>query len=97
MLQFSLASVIEALRSDPDKYNNLLYHDMSFLSTISTQPLHIDHYKDFMLDESDNIYDTTVKRLANRIVSSEMLKDPYFWYCYHLTIKDIPNQIIYIS
>jgi DNA-binding CsgD family transcriptional regulator len=75
LLQFVLASVIEALRRNPDKFNNLLVHNTSSSSTTTTPtqellPLHNEDYKIMILDEADKLYNELIKELVNRIMSS---------------------------
>jgi hypothetical protein len=72
LLQFALASVIEALRRNPDRYNNLLVSNTSSSATIPTQeplPLHNEDYKTMILDEADKLYNELIKVLVNRIMS----------------------------
>jgi hypothetical protein len=73
-LQFGLASVIEAIRRNPGKYNNLLVINASSLSTsTATQDLplsHIDAYRDMILDESHRLYDRLVKHFTNSIMDN---------------------------
>ena len=59
LLQFALASVIESIRRNPDKYNNLLASNTSRLSTSTPAQdsllSHIEGYKDMILDESKRL------------------------------------------
>jgi hypothetical protein len=69
-LQFALASVIESIRRNPDKYNNLLFNDISASSTMATNPSllsYIEAYKDMILDESNRLYDRLLKHFTNSI------------------------------
>jgi chromosome segregation ATPase len=74
LLQFALTSVIEAFRRNPGKYNNFLANNTSSSSsTTPTQepvPLHNEDYKTMILEESDKLYNTLIKELVNRIMSS---------------------------
>jgi len=74
LVQFALASVIEAIRRNPDIYNNLLAYNTSSTSTTTpTQemlPLHNEDYKTMILEESDKLYNELVKELVNRVMSS---------------------------
>jgi hypothetical protein len=73
LLQFALTSVIEAFRRNPDKYNNLLAHNISSSTAVPAQeplPLHNEDYKTMILEESDKLYNTLIKELVNRIMSS---------------------------
>ena len=56
LLQFSLASIIEAIKRNLSKYNNLLVGNTS--SSIPAQDLllpHIEDYNDMILDESKRL------------------------------------------
>lgn len=70
-MQFSLASVIEAIKRNPNKYNDLLVYNASLSSTIPTQqllPLSIEGYKDMILEEANRLYDGILKLLTNSIM-----------------------------
>jgi S-adenosylmethionine synthetase len=74
LLQFALASIIEAIRRNPDKYNNLPAHNISSSSTkIPTQeplPLHNEDYKTMILEESHKLYNTLLKELVSTIMDN---------------------------
>jgi hypothetical protein len=74
LLQFALASVIEAIRRNPEKYNNLLVSNTSLSSTSTpTQDSllsHIEGYKEIILDESNRLYDKLVKYLTKSIMDN---------------------------
>ena len=74
LLQFALTSVIEALRTNPGKYNNLLVCNISSLSTSApTQDSllsHIEAYKDLILDEAKRLYYGLVKHFTNNIMDN---------------------------
>jgi hypothetical protein len=73
LLQFALASIIEAIRRNPDKYNNLLAHNISSSTKTSTQepvPFHNEDYKTMIIEESHKLYNELIKELVNRIMSS---------------------------
>ena len=72
-LQFALASVIEAIRRNPGKYNNLLAYNTSSSTATSTQGLllsYIEGYRDMILDEANTLYDILMKRLTNSVVDN---------------------------
>jgi hypothetical protein len=73
LLQFALTSVIEAFRRNPDKYNNLLAHNISSSTAVPAQeplPLHNEEdYKTMILEESDKLYNELIKEMVNRIMS----------------------------
>jgi hypothetical protein len=54
LLQFALASVIEAIRQNSDKYNNLVVSNTSSSATPQQSPLlHIEGYKNMLLDTAN--------------------------------------------
>jgi hypothetical protein len=89
-LQFALASVIEAIRINPDKYNNLLFSDKSSSTAMPAQQSSVLHVKDYMekvLEEANRLYDTVQNHLTNSIMdnaaelksSSSQSKLPCSW------------------
>jgi chromosome segregation ATPase len=74
LLQFALVSVIEAIRRNPDTYNNILTFNTS--SSSATTPsqdsllLHIEDYKDIILDEANRLNDMLLKHLTNSIMDN---------------------------
>ena len=73
-MQFALASVIEAIRRNPGKYNNsLLAHNISSSTGVPTQeplPLHNEDYKTMILEESHKLYNTLLKQLVSTIMDN---------------------------
>ena len=75
-MQFALASIIEAIRRNPDKYNNLLFNDISASSTMATNPSllsYIEDYNDMIPDESNSLYDSILKHFTNSITDNALL------------------------
>jgi hypothetical protein len=82
LLQFALAAVIEAIRRNPGKYNNILLYNMpssssscssSSLIPLPTQqslPFHIESYKNMIIEISEKLYNILVKELLSRTVIS---------------------------
>jgi hypothetical protein len=78
ILQFALASVIEAIRQNPDKYNNLLlYNAFSSSRAIisaqqsSSQPYHHNEdHNSMILDVADKLYSTLLKQLVCKIMDN---------------------------
>jgi hypothetical protein len=77
LLHFAIASVIEAIRRNPNKYNNLLICNWSSSSTaiISTQqsssPPHYDEeYNAMILEVADKLYNTLLKHLISTIIDN---------------------------
>ena len=74
LLQFALASVIEAIRRNPGKYNNsLLAHNISSSTGVPTQeplPLHNEDYKTRILEESHKLYNTLLKESVSTIMDN---------------------------
>jgi hypothetical protein len=90
VLQFAVTSVFEAIRRNPDKYNNLLFNDTSVSST-STLPQglllsHIEDYKEMILDEAKRLYDRLLKHFTKGVMSNAAIfkKIPLQ--------SDLPNQ-----
>ena len=74
-MQFALASVIEAIIRNPDKYNDILVCNAPLSSTSIpaqqlTLSLHIESYKDMILDEDNRLYDLLVKHFTNTIMDN---------------------------
>jgi chromosome segregation ATPase len=73
LLQFALASVIEAIRINPDKYNNLLFSDTSSSTAMPAQQSSLLHVKDYMekvLEKANRLYDTVQNHLTNSIMDN---------------------------
>ena len=77
LLQYALASIIEAGRRNPNKYNNLLVCNSSSSSSIaiisaqqsSSQPGHYDEeYNTMILEIADKLYSTLLKQLVSTIM-----------------------------
>jgi chromosome segregation ATPase len=74
LLQFALASIIEAIRRNPDKYNSLLVCNISSSSTSTpaqdslVSP--IEDYKDLILDEAKRLYDKLLNHFTNSIIDN---------------------------
>jgi hypothetical protein len=77
LLQFALVSVIEALRRNPDIYNDVLVFDISSSSIATKQSplLHIEGYKKIILDESKRLYDELLIYFTNSIMDNAA-RDP---------------------
>ena len=78
LLQFALASVIEAIRRNPGKYNNLLVSNASLSSkaipTQQSQAWHIESYKDIILGEANRLYDRLLKHFTDSIIDNTAFK-----------------------
>jgi transposase len=74
LLQFALASVIEAIRGNLGKCNNLLVCNTSSSSTSTAAHdlslSHIDAYKDMILDEAKELYDKLLEYFTNSIMDN---------------------------
>ena len=73
LLQFALASIIEALRRNLGKYNNLLVGNTESSTSTPAQDLllsHIEDYKDMILDESKRLYERLLIHLTNSIIDN---------------------------
>jgi predicted DNA-binding protein YlxM (UPF0122 family) len=80
ILQFALASVIEAIRRNPDKYNSLIFNDTSASSTLTSIPAqgsilsHIEDYRDMILEEAKRLYDSLLHHSTNSIMDNTVSK-----------------------
>ena len=73
LLQFALASIIEAIRRNPDKNNNLLLSDTLSPRTLPAQQSlssHIVGYKEMILDKANRLYDSLLHHLTNSIMDN---------------------------
>jgi len=73
ILQFALASVFEAIRRNPDKYNNLLVNNTSTSTSTPAQGSllsHIGRYRDMILEEANGLYDSLLHHLTNSIMDN---------------------------
>ncbi len=69
LLHFALASVIEAIRRNSGKYNDLIVDNAS-LSSVPIQQSslqHIEDYRDMILDEANRLYDTVQNDVTSQI------------------------------
>jgi hypothetical protein len=71
-LRFALASVIESIRRNPEKYNDLLVGNASLSSTPAQYSLlsHIEGCKDAILEAADKLYDILLKHFTNSIMDN---------------------------
>ncbi|HYX54595.1 MAG TPA: hypothetical protein VE818_00415 [Nitrososphaeraceae archaeon] len=77
LLQFAVASVIEAVRRNPDKYNNVLVNNTSLSSTSTPAQdsllsllSHIEDYRDMILEEANRLYDNLLRHFTNSIMDN---------------------------
>jgi len=76
ILQFALASIIEAIRRNLDKYNSLIFNDTSASSTLTSIPAqgsilsHIEDYRDMILEEARRLYDSLLHHFTNSIMDN---------------------------
>jgi hypothetical protein len=71
LLQFALASIIEAIRRNYDKYNNSLVYNISSSIPAQQSPLlDIEGYKDMILEEANRLYDKLLKHFINSIMDN---------------------------
>ncbi len=73
LLQFALASIIEAIRRNPDKCNNILVCNMSSSTSIPAQQSpswHNEGYGDMILDEANRVYDSLLHHFTNSIMDN---------------------------
>lgn len=74
LLQERIATVIEAIRQNSDKYNNLVVSNTSSSATPQQSPLlHIEGYKNTLLDMANRLYDKLVKHFTISIITNVAL------------------------
>jgi hypothetical protein len=78
ILQFALASIIESIGRNPDKYNDLLVGNASLSSTPAQYSLlsHIEGCKDAILEAADKLYDILLKHFTNSIMENAVGSSP---------------------
>jgi hypothetical protein len=75
LLQFALAVIIEALRRNPDKYNDLLIDNTSTtMPTQQSSSSHVENYRDMILDEASRLYDRLLKYFTDSIMNNAAFK-----------------------
>jgi hypothetical protein len=102
LLQFALASVIEAIRRNPDKYNSLIFNDTSASSTLTSKPpqgsilSHIEEYRDMIVEEANRLYDSLLHHLTNSIMDNaagaSSLSDPKLSSIFSSPLNQIDTQ-----
>ena len=71
LLQERIATVIEAIRQNSDKYNNLVVSNTSSSAIPQQSPLlHIEGYKNMLLDTANRLYYKIVKHFTNSIINN---------------------------
>jgi hypothetical protein len=73
LLQFALASIIEVIRRNPDKYNDLLSCKMSSSTAMPAQQSpswHIEDYRDMILDQANRLYNSLLHHFTNSIMDN---------------------------
>ncbi|MFL6383095.1 MAG: hypothetical protein ACJ72S_17655 [Nitrososphaeraceae archaeon] len=90
-LQFALASVIEAIRRNPDKYNNLIASNALSSSTPAQDLLlsDIEDYNDMISDESKRLYDRPLIHFIDRIMDNDADASSILHYHQHFRIYTI--------
>jgi hypothetical protein len=81
LLQLAITSIIESLRRYPNTYKHPLFYDISSSSSSSTTipiqqslPLHIEDYKNIILNEANRLYDYLMKYFQNKIMDNDIFK-----------------------
>ncbi len=80
ILQFAIASVIEALGSTPNNYKDFLVYSMSSSISTSTIPiqqsvaLYIREYKNMILEIANRFYDSLMKHFTNKFKVVDVFK-----------------------
>ena len=79
LLQLAITSIIESLRRSPNTYKHLLFYDIpsSSSTTLPIQqslPLHIEDYKNIILNEANRLYDSLMKYFQNKIMDNDIFE-----------------------
>ena len=80
ILQFAIASVIEALGSTPNNYKDFLVYSMSSSTSTSTIPiqqsvaLYIREYRNMILEIANRFYDSLMKHFTNKYKVEDVFK-----------------------
>jgi hypothetical protein len=73
LLKLAVASVLESLRQDPDKYNLLISSNQYNGRQYATSHPFIDGYRNLILDESQKLFELMTSSLTNRIINETAL------------------------
>jgi cell division protein FtsL len=76
LLKLAVASVLESLRQDPDKYNLLIKSNQYYLGPYAASNPHIDAYRNVILDESQKLFELIARNLTSGIVNEPTLTVP---------------------
>jgi hypothetical protein len=76
LLKLAVASVLESLRQDPDKYNLLIKSNQYYLGPYAASNPYIDAYRNVILDESQKLFELIARNLTSGIVNEPTLTVP---------------------
>jgi hypothetical protein len=76
LLKLAVASVLESLRQDPDKYNLLIRSNQYYLGPYAASNPHIDAYRNVILDESQKLFELIARNLTSGTVNEPTLTVP---------------------
>ena len=73
LLKLAVASVVESIIRDPDKYNFLASSNTYNGGQHASSHPYVDVYKTLILDEAQKIFELMVRDLTNRIINEAAL------------------------
>jgi hypothetical protein len=76
VMKLAVASVLESIRQDPDKYNYLINSNQHYLGPYAASHPHIDAYRIMILDESQKLFELIARNLTSEIVNDPTLTIP---------------------
>ena len=73
LLKLAVASVLESIRQDPDKYNFLINSNQYHGGQYAASHPYIDAYRTIILDEAQKLFELMARDLTSRIVNEPTL------------------------
>ena len=76
LLKLAVASVLESIRQDPDKYNFLINSNQYYSGQYAASNPYIDGYRNLILDEAQKLFELMARDLTSRIINEPTLTIP---------------------
>jgi len=73
LLKLAVASVLESIRQDPDKYNFLINSNQYYVGSYAASHPYIDAYRIMILDESQKLFELMARDLTGGIIHESTL------------------------
>jgi hypothetical protein len=73
LLKLAVASVLESLRHNPDKYNLLINSNQYYSGQYAVSPPFINEYRSLILDEAQKLFELMATDLTNSIINERAL------------------------